>query len=341
MPDCHKSAADYRRWRDPLHKKITLPRLVVTGDFYTERSIEGVSSIEIVDPRPKTPVRKMGGAQSPSFTIITGKDARGPVSDLASFARIELSAKQVGDGKGFHGLREFEGASLAAVFKKLGINPGLDSVIIASAPDGYRSLISAGELLLSPSGKNIILADRLAGKPIDKLGKFVVVVPDDLSADRWVRAVEKIEIVGFPEKASLSIIGVGCGDTALITLEAISAMAKADAFVCTADIGARFSKYMGGKPVLYDPLLNLAHYYRKMNPDVSQTEAEGGRAPRREHQNDQGDACLRQERRVPRVRRPDHLRLVDLLAVRTLQARGRAHRTGCERLQRRERHDRS
>jgi precorrin-2 methylase len=271
--DCHKSAADYRRWRDPLHKKITLPRLVVTGDFYTERSIEGVSSIEIVDPRPKTPVRKMGGAQSPSFTIITGKDARGPVSDLASFARIELSAKQVGDGKGFHGLREFEGASLAAVFKKLGINPGLDSVIIASAPDGYRSLISAGELLLSPSGKNIILADRLAGKPIDKLGKFVVVVPDDLSADRWVRAVEKIEIVGFPEKASLSIIGVGCGDTALITLEAISAMAKADAFVCTADIGARFSKYMGGKPVLYDPLLNLAHYYRKMNPDVSQTEA--------------------------------------------------------------------
>ncbi|MGV7928686.1 MAG: SAM-dependent methyltransferase [Spirochaetota bacterium] len=271
--DCHKSAADYRKWWDPLHKKVALPRLVVTGDFFTERSIEGVTSIEIVDPRPKTPVRKMGGAQSPSFTIVNGKDTRGPVSDLASFARIEVSAKQVGDGKGFHGLREFEGASLAAVLKKLGINPGLDSVIIASAPDGYRSLISAGELLLSPSGGNIIVADSLGGKPIDKLGKFVIAVPDDLSADRWVRAVEKIEIVSFPEKASLSIIGVGCGDTSLITLEAISAMAKADAFVCTGDIAARFAKYMGGRPVLHDPLLNMAHYYRKMNPGVNEAEA--------------------------------------------------------------------
>jgi siroheme synthase len=48
------------------------------------------------------------------------------------------------------------------------------------------------------------------------------------------------------------MIGVGCGDTDLISLEAISYTARADAFVCAADVKQRFAKHMGNKPILLD-----------------------------------------------------------------------------------------
>ncbi len=232
----------------PRHKKVTLPRLVVTGDFFTERSIEGVTSIEIVDPRPENPVRKMGGAQSPSFTIVNGKDTRGPVSDLASFARIEVSAKQVGDGKGFHGLREFEGASLATVLKKLGINPGLDSVIIASAPDGYRSLISVGELLLSPSAETYSSRQPWGSPSTSRKSSSRT---DDLSADRWVRAVGKIEIAAS-RKSLAHIIGVGCGDT-VSSRSRRSRPWRSPTPRCTATSRA-LREVHGRQAVLHDPL---------------------------------------------------------------------------------------
>jgi precorrin-4 methylase len=53
----------------------------------------------------------------------------------------------------------------------------------------------------------------------------------------------------------------------LITLEAISAMGKADAFVCPEDIKKRFAKYMGNKPVLLDPFKNKGFVLGKNRKD--------------------------------------------------------------------------
>ena len=74
------------------------------------------------------------------------------------------------------------------------------------------------------------------------------------------------------QEAKLYIIGVGCGDTDLITRDALSAMAKADLFVCTGDIASRFRTYMGGKPVLFDPLMTIPNYYRKMKSKLTEEE---------------------------------------------------------------------
>jgi hypothetical protein len=64
-------------------------------------------------------------------------------------------------------------------------------------------------------------------------------------SDRDVKSLEKIEVIDLKKKPKLAFIGVGSGDTDLITMEAVTAMSKADAFICPPDIKKRFGKYMG------------------------------------------------------------------------------------------------
>ncbi len=270
--DCHKSESEYKRWHDPLTRPIGYPKLIIAGDVYSDRCIENITSVEIVNVGKVDFDRKKGTAFSGDVSIIGNGKNTVKISDIGGTNRIDIAAKQTGDGKGFHGMHNYNGVPLAALLEKNGVHVDVNSLMVFSSPDGYRSIISGGELLLSAAGKNIIIADTREGKPIREMGKFHLVIPDDLSADRWVKSLGSIEILTIEKNASLSIIGVGCGDTDLLTLEAVSAMAAADVFICTDDIKNRFAKYIGDKPVLYDPLLTLPHYYQKMNPGVSPDE---------------------------------------------------------------------
>ena len=90
------------------------------------------------------------------------------VKELSSYPQTELFAKQVGEGKGFHGFNKYKGVSLSVLLEKAGIKPDLNSVIIVSAPDGYRSLLSYGELFLAHSGEEIMIADTADNQPLKK-----------------------------------------------------------------------------------------------------------------------------------------------------------------------------
>jgi hypothetical protein len=76
----------------------------------------------------------------------------------------------------------------------------LSGFFLVSAPDGYRSALSYGELFLSPAGERVLLTDTINRNPIEEDGKFIMIPPDDLMADRWVKAVEKIEWIPVTPK---------------------------------------------------------------------------------------------------------------------------------------------
>jgi precorrin-4 methylase len=65
------------------------------------------------------------------------------------------------------------------------------------------------------------------------------------------------------------IISAGCGDTSLVTLDAISYMAKADAFICPDDLSRRFSRFIGDKPVLFDVMPYIEKVFNKKHPELS------------------------------------------------------------------------
>jgi len=193
---CHQPEV-YEPWLKQMKRQVGFPKLIVANDFYSDRSLENILSIEVADVRPAIEAQKMNDLYSPSF-LVTGlvKQALS-IADLSPYAHTEIEAKQMGDGKGYHGLKNFRGVSLLSLLNKAGIHPNTNTAFLISAPDGYRSLLSYGELALSPRGKDIIIADSFAGEPLRKNGKFILIMPDDLSADRWVKAVSKIEVITF------------------------------------------------------------------------------------------------------------------------------------------------
>jgi precorrin-2 methylase/DMSO/TMAO reductase YedYZ molybdopterin-dependent catalytic subunit len=259
---CHGPEV-YQSRLDVLSRKVGYPKLVVTNDFYTDRSLEDVTNIEVVDLHLKMAFKKNQNLFSPGFTVTGDVKQTSNISDLASYPRTEAPAKTIGDGIGYHGLESYGGVLLSELLKKAGVTPDLNQVVIISAPDGYRTLLSFGEVFLSSRGKSIMIADRVASQPVKRDGKFKLILPDDLSADRAVKAVSKIEVVPLNPKSNFYIIGLGCSDTRLVTLEAISAMGKADVFVCVEDLQKRFAKYIGNKPVLFDPFKSKRHHAKQ------------------------------------------------------------------------------
>lgn len=270
--ECHPAEV-FQTALDKLKRKIGFPKLVVTNDFYTDRCLENIVSIEVVDL--KKPYERKQGQKlfSPKFTMSDGKAKSLELADLSSFPRIESTMKEVGDGRGFHGLMQFGGVSLRELLKKVDAKPDVDGAVLVSSVDGYRSLFSFGEIYLSPEGERIMIADSSKGKPLKENGRFALVAPDDLAADRMIKAVNRIEIVSLKAEPKVYIISMGCGDTSLLTLEAISAMGKVDAFIASDYQIKQFSHYMGDKPLLFDPMLNHEPRFRQANPGLKPEEA--------------------------------------------------------------------
>jgi len=269
---CHGPEVFQKRL-DVLSRKVGYSKLVVANDFYTDRCLEDVTNIEVVDFHLKMEIKKMENLFSPSFTVTGEVKKKLTIADLHSYQRVEALAKMVGDGAGYHGLESYGGVLLSELLNKAGVTPDINQGIIVSAPDGYRTFLSCGEVFLSSRGKGIMVADKMADKSLTKGGKFKLILPDDLSADRTIKAVSNIEVLTLKQKPRLYIIGMGCADTSLVTLEAISYMGKADVFVCPEDIQKRFAKYMGNKPILFDPLRNTEFMFKKEHPGLSPQES--------------------------------------------------------------------
>lgn len=269
---CH-SPAEYQPALDVLKRRVGFPKLLLTGDFFNDRNLEDVVSIEVLDLHPDIRVDRSAKPYSKSFRIAGTVDKPMEISNLARYEQIEVQKKVVGTGRGYHGLHRYRGVPLVKLLEAAGVKPELDQAVLVSAPDGYRALFAMGELFLSPLGRRIIVAASQNGKPFqDPGGRFTMIVPDELTDDRDVQAVDRIEVVDLRQRAKLFIIGVGPGDTSLITLEALSALQKADAMAAPDDIAKRFAPYLTGKEQLFDPLKMARPLFTRQNPQLSKEE---------------------------------------------------------------------
>lgn len=265
---CHE--ADFAaRWLAPLDRAVGLPKLVVTGDQFSDRSLENVVSIEVLGLPDGEWGPKPAKLYSPAFTLEAG-GATHKFESLPDLPRAEILVDHVGDGKGFHGRNRYRGVALAELIERYGQGGGPQTVYLFSAPDGYRSLISWGELFLNPLGRRMLVAEAVDGKPLDENGRFMSLLPDDLWADRWVKALSQVRAVNLEHPAQLYVIGMGPGDSKLLTLQALSYLAKADVLVAPADIQKRYAFYLTDKPVLLDP---FDFGPKPLSPEVSHKDA--------------------------------------------------------------------
>jgi DMSO/TMAO reductase YedYZ molybdopterin-dependent catalytic subunit len=194
---CH-SPDFYKPLLDQLHRNISFPKLVVAEDSFADRSIEGITEIEVLQIPHNNNSKKIPKLFSKQF-IISGDGIKTlSLCDLSQYPRKNMRIKRIGEGKGYHGILQVSGASLKQILDDAGVTPDLNTVFIVSAPDGYCSLLSYGEVFLNPLGDQIIVADQINGQSIDRGGRFILLISKDLMADRWVKAIEKIEVISVP-----------------------------------------------------------------------------------------------------------------------------------------------
>lgn len=197
--ECHDDRF-YKKALSLLTRKMDFPKLVVTNDFYTDRNLEDLVSIEVVDLKGQSPKKEMKKLFSPRVVAKNGNEKGVEITDLKGYRRMEVLQKEVGDGRGYHGLKRFGGVSLKDILTKLKASGNPNALILVGAPDGYRASFSYGEVFLRPEGERILLADTLNGERLDEDGLFLLIPPDDLAADRDVKAVETIQVVTIPAK---------------------------------------------------------------------------------------------------------------------------------------------
>jgi DMSO/TMAO reductase YedYZ molybdopterin-dependent catalytic subunit len=149
-------------------------------------------------------------AADPALRIegVAGRDgvaqpaAQFTLADLAAMPRVKLPGK-THDGK----QHEFEGVALAELLRRAGLPQGeqlrgslLSRYVVVSAHDGYRAVFSLPEFDPAFTDTRALIADRMDGQPLSPHdGPLRLVLPSEKREARWVRMVERIEILSAPD----------------------------------------------------------------------------------------------------------------------------------------------
>jgi hypothetical protein len=97
----------------------------------------------------------------------------------------------------------FEGVPLSALLTAAGIpmgdtlpGPRMTEVLLVGAADGYKVVFALAEVDPAFSSREIILAVKRDGKPLEaKEGPFRIVAPGDTKPARWIRQVTELRLI--------------------------------------------------------------------------------------------------------------------------------------------------
>lgn len=138
-----------------------------------------------------------GHAQDLVVRRTDGSERRVSAAELATLPTVAVDATD-------HGVAtRFEGVDLRAVLERAGVartdslrGVALQVVLVLVGADGYAATISLADLDPSLAGRQVLLAKRANGQPLAPThGPWRAVVPDDRRAARWVRQLQRIELV--------------------------------------------------------------------------------------------------------------------------------------------------
>jgi DMSO/TMAO reductase YedYZ molybdopterin-dependent catalytic subunit len=124
------------------------------------------------------------------------------LADIAAMPHTTLKGK-THDGKE----HTFDGVPMSELLHRAGLPQGeevrgpiLARYILVSAHDGYRTIFSLPEFDPAFTDNRALLADKMDGQPLsDRDGPLRLVIPAEKREARWVRMVERIEILSAPD----------------------------------------------------------------------------------------------------------------------------------------------
>ncbi len=136
-------------------------------------------------------------AQTLQIVTANGLSTTLTAAQLASSPHVTVSVKD-------HDVAtQFEGVPLARLLAGAGVQlgdklrgPRLTEVLMVEAADHYQVVFALAEIDPVFATREIILADKRDGKPLDaKEGPFRIVAPGDKRPARWVRQVTALRVI--------------------------------------------------------------------------------------------------------------------------------------------------
>ncbi len=242
-----------------------LPMLVIRNDKAGRYTVKEITSLEVV--RVQEAVLKGEGKQEPR--ILSGAD-RGECFLKDVFAECGRTRGSLDKKKAARAQMQTvsrDGVSMGAVFRKLGLRLDRTDVIAVTFRNGRSVLLSVREV--SDPQNPVMITETSAGG----VKSFNLVVAGEKGSSREMRDILQIQRIDMRHRPMIYVVGVGCGDNKLLTKEAVACMARADVFICMEKYRSTLGGYMSGKPVLFDPFLQLPKFYRKKHPELSEKEA--------------------------------------------------------------------
>lgn len=186
---------ELRGYLPALERRVTLPKLVVVRDYFGDRCLEDVSRIEVIAFGPPALFFKGVTMEAPAMTVSGDVPRPFRVDDLGPWPRRTIPIKVVGEGKGYHGAFDYSGAAVRDLLLAAGARIDMQGVVLCTAKDGYRALLSLGEIFCSAYGDRVLVADQVGGQALADGGRFTLFVAEDLMADRSVKCLTRLEVI--------------------------------------------------------------------------------------------------------------------------------------------------
>jgi hypothetical protein len=146
----------------------------------------------------------VAGASTAQSVTVTGLDGHSETLTLSDLAALPHDAAMLASEHG--PAKRYEGVPLTLLLQRVGApagktlrGPALADLVLITASDGYRVVLSLADTDPGMSPRKVLLADRSDGAPLSATeGPLRLVVEGDLRPARSARMVTAIRVEAVP-----------------------------------------------------------------------------------------------------------------------------------------------
>ena len=189
-----------------------LARVTAPGDVKGGRYVSNLASLTVRASGATT--AGSGGGHSDHLAV-DGAVVHAGSFDLAALKALPVTTETVG-GVTYTGVSVWDllNGTAGIVTDPAIKNDILDKYLVATGSDGYRTLLSMGEIDPAFGNQPDLIAYAADGQPLDASGFARLIVPNDAKAGRWVSNLVDLQVFSaapVPEPASALMLLAGAG----------------------------------------------------------------------------------------------------------------------------------
>jgi len=190
-------------------------RTTAPGDVAGGRYVSNVAQISVFSGAANSQISAIGPTGTISNNITVGGQISNPGNPGQPFTLSQLNLMPqtplATGGNTYGGVSLWTFLQNAGLVSPTGKNPTLQQYVIVTGSDGYKVLVSLGEINPMFGNQLDLIATTLNGGSLGTDGLFRLIVPGDSRHGRWVSNIIGLEVFTAPVPVPAAVWLVGSG----------------------------------------------------------------------------------------------------------------------------------